>query len=113
MTVAKPLLDRETFNKYIGILDDEARIERAHKDLIDLTREALERAAFALKVGCDRIAESLIDVALDLNAADDQLSIDGENYIDAAEAFVSAGLSIIDAHLDAVRIEARKRGVHA
>ncbi|CAH0262300.1 hypothetical protein SRABI98_03539 [Microbacterium sp. Bi98] len=97
----------------LAILDDEARIERAHKDLIDLTRESLKRAAFAFKVGCDRIAEQLIDVALCLDTAEDQLGIDGENYIDAAEAFVSAGLSIIDAHLDAVRIEARIRGVHA
>lgn len=90
-----------------AILEEEARLERAHVDLIDLTRAALERAAFALKVGSDRIAEALVDVALTLNAADDQLDIDGENYLDAAEAFVSAGLSIIEAHTDAVRVEAR------
>lgn len=90
-----------------AILDDEARIEAAHIDLIDLIGAALERAAFALAVGSDRVAEALIDVALTLNAADDQLDIDGENYIDAAEAFVSAGLSIIKAHSNAVHVKAR------
>lgn len=90
-----------------ALLDDEARIERAHIDLIDLIGAALERAAFALAVGSDRIAEALIDVAITLNAADDQLDIDGENYIDAAEAFVSAGLSIVKAHSTAVHCAAR------
>ncbi|WP_262002217.1 hypothetical protein [Microbacterium sp. Mcb102] len=65
-------------------------------DLRALTQKALTLAGEALKTGCDRTHETLVDVALTLDAAKDQLALDGLDYLDAAQAFVVAGRKTID-----------------
>lgn len=72
--------------------------------LHDLTDTALIRAAEAYRAGLRATGRKLTDVALTLDAASTRLHEDGENYLDAAWAFVDAGRSIIAAHADAIRV---------
>lgn len=81
--------------------------------LLDLASTALLRAADAYRAGLRSTGRKLTDVALTLDSARTRLIEDGDNYLDAAWAFVDAGRAIIAAHSDAVRILGRIREARA
>ena len=86
-------------------------IAQTTQTLQTLTQTALARAGEALQTGCDRTHEQLVDVALTLDAAKERLELDGENYHDAAQAFVEAGRRTIDVLGTGLRIVALSKGI--
>ncbi|SDP07054.1 hypothetical protein SAMN04487788_1932 [Microbacterium testaceum StLB037] len=81
----------------------------AARALSDLVATARERGLNARELGIQRPAYGLLNIAIDLDSARTRLIQEGDDYLDAAWAFIDAGRRMIADHSETIEREVDRR----